>query len=119
MSSRSYFQIFCAHLPRHSSCLLQLLAESRNVKKPHTIAKELVLPAVLDLVSAIIGKSVAQKLKAVPLSNNIICRKIDKIFYDISDQLVAKMRGNEFTLQLHEATASTSDKDTASTASTR
>ena len=91
--------------------LLKLRAESRNVKKPHTIAEKLVLPAVLDLVSTKIGESVAQKLKAVPLSNNIICRRIDKILDDISDQLVAKMRGNEFNLQLDEATTSNSDKD--------
>ena len=79
-------------------------------KKLHTIAEELVLPAALDLVSTMIGKSEAQKVKAVLLSNNIICRKIDKIS-DISDQLVAKMRGNEFSLPLDEATTSTSDKD--------
>ena len=79
-------------------------------KKPHTIAEELVLPAALDLVSTMIGESVAQKVKAVLLSSNIICRKIDKIL-DISDQLVAKMRGNEFSSPLDEATTSTSDKD--------
>ena len=39
-------------------------------KKLHTIAEELVLPAALDLVLTIIGESAAQKLKAVPLSNN-------------------------------------------------
>ena len=90
--------------------LLQFCTESRNVKKLHTIAKELVLPTALDLVSTMIGESVAQKLKAVLLSSNIICRKIDKIS-DIIDQLVSKMRGNEFNLPLDEATISTSDKD--------
>ena len=60
-------------------------------KKPHTIAEELVLPAALDLVSTMLGESVAQELKLVPLSNNTICRRIDKIADDINDQLVAKM----------------------------
>ena len=68
-------------------------------KKPHTIAEELVLPAALDLVSTMIGESAAEKLKPVPLSNNTICRRIDKISEDIHDQLVAKTRGNEFGLQ--------------------
>ena len=54
-------------------------------KKPYTIAEELVLPAALDLVSTMIGESVAQKRKGVLLSNNIICRKIDKISNNISD----------------------------------
>ena len=80
-------------------------------KKPHTIAKELVLPAALDSVSTMIGESAAQKLKAVPLSNNTISRRIDKISDDINDQLVAKMSGNEFSLQLDEVTTSTSNKD--------
>ena len=62
-------------------------------KKPHTIAEELVLAAALDLVSTMIGESVAQKLKTAPLSNKTVCREIDKISDDISDQLVAKMRG--------------------------
>ena len=80
-------------------------------KKTHTIAEKLVLPAAFDLVSTTIGESVAQKLKVVPLSNNTICRRIEKISDDINDQLIAKMRGNEFSLQLDEATTSTSDKD--------
>ena len=58
-------------------------------KRLHTIAEELVLPAVLDLVSTMIGESAAKKLKAVPLSNNTISRRIDKISDDIDDQLNA------------------------------
>ena len=89
--------------------LSKLLTESPNVKKPHTIAEELVLPAALDLVSTMIGESVAQKLKVVPLSNNTIRRRTEKISDDINDQLIAKMRGNGFSLQLDESTTSTSD----------
>ena len=81
-------------------------------KKLHTVAEELVLPAAIDLVSTMIGESAAQKLKAVLISNNTISRRIDKISDDINDQLVAKMHGNEFSLQLDEATTSTSNKDT-------
>ena len=80
-------------------------------KKLHTIADELVLPAALDLVSTMIGESAAQKLKAVLLSNNTISRRINKILDDINDQLVVKMRRNEFSLQLDETTTSTSNKN--------
>ena len=62
--------------------------------------EELVLPAALDLVSTMIGESAAQKLNTVPLLNITICRRIDKILNDINDQLVVKMRKNEFSLQL-------------------
>ena len=76
-------------------------------KKPHTIAEELVLSAALDLVPTMIRESFVQKLKAVPLSHNTISRRIDKIADDINRQLLAKMRRNEFSLQLDEATVST------------
>ena len=58
---------------------------SAKCKTLHTIEEELVLPAALDLVSTMIGESAAQKLKAVPLSNNTISRRIDKILDDIND----------------------------------
>ena len=79
-------------------------------KKLHTITEELGLPDALHLVSTMIGESVIQKLKVVPLSNNTICKRIEKIS-DNNDQLIVKMRGNEFSSQLDEATTSTSDKD--------
>ena len=69
------------------------------------------LPAALDLFSTMIRESAAQKIKAIPLSNNAICRRIDKILDDIRDELAAKMRENAFSLQLDEATTSSGDKD--------
>ena len=56
-----------------------------------------------------IGESAAQKLKPVPLSNNTISRRISKISEDIHDQLIMKIHGNEFSLQLDEATTSHKD----------
>ena len=69
------------------------------------------LSATLELVLIMIRESATQKLKAVPLSKNTISRRVDKTSNDINNQLVAKMRGNEFSLQLDEAATSTSNKD--------
>ena len=80
-------------------------------KKPHTIAEERILLAAIDLASTMIRDSAAQEVKTVPLSNNTICRRIEKIADDINDQLVTNMRGNEFSLQLDEAAISISNKD--------
>ena len=67
----------------------KLVYKIAKCKKPHNIAEVLVLFAALDLVSTKIEESVAQKLKAVLFSNSTICRRIDKISDDISDQLAA------------------------------
>ena len=58
-----------------------------------------------------IGHSAAQELKTVSLSNNTICRRNEKTADDINDQLVTNIRRNELSLQLDEATISTSNKD--------
>jgi hypothetical protein len=47
--------------------------EEKN-KKPHSIAKDLILPAAMEMVSVMIGESPAKKLLSVPLSNNTISR---------------------------------------------
>ena len=86
-------------------------AQLASFKVEHRIAKCKVLPAAIDLVSTMIGDLAAQELKTVPLSNNAICRMIEKIADDINDQLVTNMCGNEFSLKLDEATISTSNKN--------
>ena len=72
-------------------------------KKPHTIAEELILPAATDLVSIMVGKNVAKKLKDVHLSNDTICRRIEDMGVDISGQLICRLKDNEFAIQLDEA----------------
>ena len=50
-----------------------------------------------------IADSAAQELKTVPLSNNIICKRIKKIADDINNQLVTNVHRNEFSLQIDDA----------------
>ncbi|XP_069063693.1 zinc finger BED domain-containing protein 5-like [Pleurodeles waltl] len=48
--------------------------------KPHTIAEELIVPAAKAMVSAMVGEKAAKDLDLVPLSNNTVKRRIDKIY---------------------------------------
>ena len=80
-------------------------------KKPHTIAEGLILPAAVDLVGTML-EGVAEKLKMVPLSDDIMsisCRRIDDMAQDIQDQLIDEMKQPEFGLQLDEATDGSPD----------
>ena len=58
-----------------------------------------------------VRKSAKQDPKTIPLSKNTICRRIDITVDNINDHLVAKISGDEFSLQVNEATASTTNKD--------
>ena len=78
-------------------------------KKLHTIAEELILPATIDMVSTMIDEATASKLKAIPLSDNTIARRIYDISKDIEEQLNDKIRAKHFALQMDEATDSNKD----------
>ena len=51
-------------------------------KKPHTIAEGLTLPATVDLVGTMI-EGAAEKLNMMPLSDDIMCRRIDDMAQEI------------------------------------
>ncbi|XP_075034451.1 zinc finger BED domain-containing protein 5-like [Mixophyes fleayi] len=78
-------------------------------KKPHTIAEELILPAAVDMVTIMVGESAGKLLSKVPLSNNIMSRRKQHMAEDLNNQLIEKMKGKEFALQLDEATDSNKD----------
>jgi hypothetical protein len=59
-------------------------------KKPHTIAEELILPAVVDMVNIMIGESAGKLLSKTPLSINTVSCRIQHIAEDLNDQLNEK-----------------------------
>lgn len=78
-------------------------------KKPHTIAEELILPCAMDMVSTMLDDSAASKLRAIPLSNNTVGRRIYDMSKDIEEQLNDKVRDSHFSLQMDEATDGNKD----------
>ncbi|KAI4811017.1 hypothetical protein KUCAC02_013944 [Chaenocephalus aceratus] len=61
------------------------------------------------MVSTLIDEATAKKLKAIPLSDNAIARRIDEISEDMKEQLVEKVKDKHFVLQVDEATDSNKD----------
>ncbi|XP_067129854.1 zinc finger BED domain-containing protein 5-like [Centruroides vittatus] len=64
------------------------------MSKPHTIAKNLILPAAVDMVSVLIGLEEAKKLKNIPFSNDTISRRIDDMAADVCDQIIQQVSSN-------------------------
>ncbi|XP_060782720.1 zinc finger BED domain-containing protein 5-like [Neoarius graeffei] len=84
-----------------------LLAQS---KKPHTEAEEVILPCAIEMVRTMVDEATANKLRAIPLSNNTIGRRIHDIAGDIEEQLTDRVRAStRFALQVDEATDSNRD----------
>ena len=74
-------------------------------KQPHTIAERLILPAAIDMVSAVIDEKSAEKLKCIPMSNNTVSQRIHDIADNLEEQLVTRlMTAGCFSIQLDEST---------------
>lgn len=75
-----------------------------KTKKPFSLAEELIIPAAAVLAETMVDKTAADKIKTVPLSNDTVSRRIDRMGTDIVEQLVDKLRaGESFSLQLDES----------------
>ena len=71
--------------------------------KPHTIGEELILPAVKEVIKTVLHKSPEQVIKSIPLSDNSVQRRVDKMAENVEETL-SKMLTTEFSLQLDEST---------------
>ncbi len=51
--------------------------------KPQHVVEELILPAAADVVREVLDQSTADKLKTIPLSNDIISRRVEEMFNEM------------------------------------
>ena len=77
-----------------------------KVIKPHTLAKEVIKPCVVDMADIILGDGAARKLKQVALSNDTVCGRINDFSIDIHYQLISDFRASplKISLQLDKST---------------
>lgn len=69
-----------------------------RAKKAHNIAEKLVLPCAIDMCEEVWDEKCAAKLKAVPLSDNTIVRRIEDMSEDIKSQLTDRVKTGFFFL---------------------
>lgn len=75
-----------------------------KAKKPFSLAEEIIAPAAVILNETMISKAAAATVKTVPMSNDTVSRRVDKMGTDIVAQVVEKLRAGDFSLQLDEST---------------
>ncbi|CAH2001697.1 unnamed protein product [Acanthoscelides obtectus] len=72
--------------------------------KPHTIGEKLILPAVEEVLKTVLHKPASDIIKRIPLSNNTVERRIDKMSSDIESFLCNYLQTTHFSIQLDEST---------------
>ena len=72
--------------------------------KPHAIGEELILPAVREVLHTVVHKSPDQIMKAIPLSDNSVQRRVDEMAENIEETLCNILAATEFSLQIDEST---------------
>ncbi len=73
--------------------------------KPHTIGEQLILPAVEEVLRTVVHHASSSTIiKAIPLSNNSVQRRVDEMASDIEEILCDTLKIQQFGLQLDEST---------------
>ena len=72
--------------------------------KPHTIEEELILPAVKEVIKTVLYKSPEQVIKSIPLSDNSLQQRVDKMAENVEETFSKMLMATEFSLQLDEST---------------
>ena len=71
--------------------------------KPHTTG-ELIQPAVKEVIKTVLHKSPEQVIKSIPLSDNSVQRRVDKMAENVEETPSKMLMTTEFSLQLDEST---------------
>ena len=72
--------------------------------KPNTIGEELILPAVKEVIKTVLLKSPEQVIRSIPLSDNSVQRRVDKMAKNVEETLSKMLMTTESSLQLDEST---------------
>ena len=78
--------------------------------KPHTVGEALIIPAVTEVLKSVLHYKKHQDIiAAIPLSNNTVQRRIDKMTQDVEAKLCFDVKTNKFSLQLDDSTLPSND----------
>ena len=97
------FQQTDQKLTEASFVVSQIIAKQ---KKPHNIAETVIKPSALAMTRIVLGDKHEKSLKAIPLSNHTVKRRIAAMSEDIKEQVITEINKSAFglfTIQLDES----------------
>lgn len=71
--------------------------------KPHTIAEEIVIPAIKDVIEEVMKKDSSKVLKSLPLSAKSVKKRIDEMAEEVENTVVSELKHCKFSIQLDES----------------
>ena len=80
---------------------MQIIAKTGSA---HTVAENVIKPSFEIFMKTMLQQDSVDVLKALPLSNDSIRRRIDEISSDVENHLVEKSKTSKFSIQLDEST---------------
>ena len=113
-----YFQRLLQANSRHSKLFQEAMTVSERAQvasyevaeiialtsKSHVLAESVILPACQKMAKVMLGDKAEQKISKIPLSNNIIQRRIIDLPDNIEQSVMAKLKNCQFALQINEST---------------
>ena len=76
-----------------------------KTKKPYTIGEDLIKPCILAAATEVLGPEAANKLQAIPISNDSVKRRIMDMAVDVEEQVIEQVKKwKYFAMQLDEST---------------
>ena len=61
-------------------------------KKPHNIAKKLIVPCCKDIIRCVVGCDAQEKVALIPLSNDTVHQRIVDMSDDVKQQVIAELK---------------------------
>ena len=76
-----------------------------KTEKPYTIGEDLIKPCMLAAATEVLGPEAANKLQAIPISNDLVKRRIMYMAVDVKEQVIEQVKKSKyFAIQLEEST---------------
>ena len=80
-----------------------------KIAKLHTIGEDLTMPAAKEITERVLQQSASSVLRAVPLNNDTVKRRIDEMSSDVFKQFVDIFSVTKHSLQTDESTLSNNE----------
>ena len=90
------FSILSILLSNHISLLIA------KAGKPHTIGEELILPVIKEVINTVVHKPASDIIRKIPLSNNLVQRRIDEMGEGVENSLCYHLKKCQFSIQLDD-----------------